>query len=307
MGNMHGGVRNYRQRHTKGYKAGTHSVQAYSDSNCGTQIAASSFTIPTISIAAVVNNDHSVTLTLTGGPANWWFRINSVGTCTAASGTTVSNIQGYKAGTYHTVIVYSDGNCQHLIAHTQFIIPTATLATTVNGDKSVDLKLTDGPSNWWFRIGGGTCTAATGTTVSNIQGYAAGTHSVNAYSDSGCNYHIASSSFTITSGLPPAAPAQITVERVCDDKFIVRWTPSVGATGYDLNFSVNNRKSWKRASTNGKSTVWGAYAWNKNKTYWLAVRARNANGESGWTNSPPRRRRPVRWAICAPLPAPLTA
>ena len=181
----------------QGYKAGTHSVSAYSDSNCGSQIAVSSFTIPSTSISAVVNNDHSVTLTLAGGPSNWWFRINSGGTCTSATGNTVSNIQGYKAGTYHTVVVYSDGNCQYLITHTQFVIPTATLATAVNNDRSVDLTLTDGPNNWWFRIGGGTCTAASGTTVSGIQGYKAGTHSVNAYSDSSCGSQIAASSFTI--------------------------------------------------------------------------------------------------------------
>ena len=236
------------------------------------------------SLTTTVNNDRSVDLNLSNGPSNWWFRINSWGTCTAASGTTFSNIRGYAAGT-HTVSAYSDSSCGTQIASSSFTIPTASLSAVVNNDRSVDLTLTGGPSNWWFRIGSGTCTAATGTTFSNIQGYKAGTHSVNAYPDSGCGYHIASSSFTITSGLPPAAPAQITVERVCDHKFLVRWTSSPGATGYDLNFSVNNRKSWKRASTNGKSTVWGAYAWNKNKTYWLAVRARNAGGESGWTNS----------------------
>ena len=36
-----------------------------------------------------------VTLTLSNGPANWWFKIDTAGTCTAASGTTVSGIGGY--------------------------------------------------------------------------------------------------------------------------------------------------------------------------------------------------------------------
>ena len=179
-----------------GYRAGTHSVWAYSDSNCGSQIASSSFNIPDASADAVVNGDHSVTLTLTNGPANWRFRINSGGTCTAATGTTVRNIKGYQAGV-HDVVVYSDSNCQYLIAHDEFTIPTATLATTLNSDWSVDLTLTDGPNDWWFRISGGACTAATGATVGNIKGYRSGTYSVNAYSSSGCNYHIASSSFTI--------------------------------------------------------------------------------------------------------------
>ena len=67
----------------------------------------------------------------------------------------------------------------------------------MNNDRSVDLLLTDGPGNWAFRINGGTCTAASGTTFSNIRGYAAGTHSVSAYADNGCNFHVAASSFTI--------------------------------------------------------------------------------------------------------------
>ena len=271
-----------------GYKAGTHSVNAYSDGNCGSQIASASFTIPTATLAATVNGDRSVDLTLTGGPSNWWFRIKSWDACTAVSGTTVSNISGYKAGT-HTVNAYSDSGCDYHIASSSFTIPSAALAATVNGDSSVDLTLSGGPGNWWFRINsGGACTAAAGTTVSNISGYQPGTHSVNAYSDSGCSYHIASSSFTIAPlppSSPPPAPAQITIERVCDHKFKVSWTPSVGATGYDLNFSTNDRKSWQRALTDRKSTVHKANEWTKDKTYWLAVRARNSGGVSGWTNS----------------------
>ena len=84
---------------------------------------------------------------------------------------------------------------------------------------------------------------------------------------------------------PPAAPTQITVERICDHYFRVRWEPSPGATGYDLNISNNNRKTWKRALTDEPYNLWEFTKWSKNKTYWLAVRARNAGGESGWTNA----------------------
>ena len=179
----------------KGYQVGTHAVGAYSDSGCQQHLDAVDFTIPTATLAATVNNDRSVDLTLTGGPSNWWFRIGG-GSCTAVSGTTVSGISGYQSGTYN-VNAYSNSGCNYHVASSSFTIPTITLATTVNNDRSVDLTLTGGPSNWWFKIGWGTCTAATGTTVSGIQGYKAGTHSVAAYSDSGCNYHVASSSFTI--------------------------------------------------------------------------------------------------------------
>ena len=67
-----------------------------------------------------------------------------------------------------------------------FAIPNANLSATVNGDGSVDLTLSAGPGNWWFKINWGTCTPVVGTAVSGISGYAPGDYSVKAYSDSGC-------------------------------------------------------------------------------------------------------------------------
>ena len=188
-------------RGIQGYKAGKYSVYAYSDSGCSDKIAASSFTIPPVKVAATVDSaDWSVDLTLTDGPANWRFRIG-IGSCTEASGTTVSNIRGYPSGT-HLVMVYPASGCagNSYIATTTFTIPTATLTATVHSDRTVDLNLSNGPDNWWFRINSwGTCTATSSTSVNGIAGYKDGTHSVRAYSNSGCNYHVASSSFT----LPP--------------------------------------------------------------------------------------------------------
>ena len=185
----------------QGYKAGTHPVTAYSDSACNTEIASSSFIIPALALAVAVDSaDWSVDLMLSGGPSNWWFRIGWWGNCAAASGTGVSNIRGYQSGS-HLVAVYPAAGCEmgtHIAAES-FTIPSATLTAAPDSDRSVDLTLKDGPSNWWFRINWwGGCTAAPGTTVSNIQGYQSGSHSVSAYSDSGCKYHVASTSFTLT-------------------------------------------------------------------------------------------------------------
>ena len=148
------------------------------------------------SLTATVNSDRSVDLTLSNGPSgDWWFRINS-GSCTAVSGTSVNGIQGYKAGTY-SVRAYSDGNCGAEIANTTFTIPTASLAATVNSNRSVDLTLSNGPSNWYFRIGYGSCVAVSGTTVSGIQGYQTGFYSVGAFSGAGCKGFIAVADFII--------------------------------------------------------------------------------------------------------------
>ena len=252
----------------RGYQAGAHSVDAYSDSGCHTTIASSSFTIPQLALAAAVNNDRSVDLTLTGGPTNWWFKIGWWGTCTAATGTTASNIRGYQSGSY-VVAVYPASGCAagtHIAAES-FTIPNATLTATVNSDRSVDLNLSNGPNNWWFRINWwGTCTAAPGTTVSNIQGYQPGTHAVAAYSDSVCNYHVASSSFTLT-GQPaqPAAPKLTSGNR----QLTAAWTaPSSGASAindYDLRYRAVGTTNWNSA------TDYTTYFANK-----------LSNGSAGW-------------------------
>ena len=74
------------------------------------------------------------------------------------------------------------------------------------------------------------------------------------------------------------------MERVCDHHFRVRWNRVSGATGYDLNLSNNNRKSWKRMMTNKNHNAWQFSQWSKNKTYWFAIRAVNAQGASAWTD-----------------------
>ena len=129
---------------------------------------------------------------------------------------------------------------------------------------------------------GNSCTGASATIsgVDNAKPYIVAVRAGNTGGWSGWR-----NSAAIGPSQPPAAPAQITTERVCGDKFTVTWTPSSGATGYDLNYSTDNRKTWKRALSNEPHAVWIFAVWNKNKTYTLAVRARNSAGVSGWTNS----------------------
>ena len=180
----------------KGYKPGTYGVLAYSDGDCDYQVGATTFTVPTPTLAAVVDADWAVDLTLTNGPpAGWWFRINN-GSCTPVSGNDLNNIRGYKSGT-HNVNAYSNSGCNYRIGATSFTVPIASLSSTVHSDKKVDLTLSDGPSNWWFRIDNGSCTAVSGTTVSGISGYKAGTYSVRAFPNNWCGGEIASTTFTI--------------------------------------------------------------------------------------------------------------
>ena len=91
---------------------------------------------------------------------------------------------------------------------------------------------------------------------------------------------------------PPAAPASVTVTRA-DGTVTASWNAPDGATKYHVTYSSDNKQSWTAASDNhtGNSiTITGA---DNSKTYVVGVRAGNAGGWSGWTNSD----------AAAPLPA----
>ena len=273
----------------RGYKTGTYNVWAYSDSSCSAQIAASSFTITNTSLSTTVNNDRSVDLTLSNySGSNWWFRIEHWGSCTAVSGTTFSNIRGYRTGTYE-VVAFTDSNCSFHLATSAFTIPSASLTATVNSDRSVDLTLSGGPGNWWFKIAGyGTCTAASGTSFDNIRGYAPGSYPVWAYSDSACVFDFASASFTI----PPLAAAPASVVGYRGWQLIdVEWSAVTGATGYDVKY-WHAWYGWKRSHSNisgGTETTKKARITlpaNSNVgNYHVAVRAIDANGPGQWAES----------------------
>ena len=77
-------------------------------------------------------------------------------------------------------------------------LPAVLTATTDLTDYSVDLGLANGPGNWWFHINSGTCTAASGTEVTGIRGYAVDTqHEVGAYADASCSQALAQASFEL--------------------------------------------------------------------------------------------------------------
>ena len=272
----------------RGYKAGTYSVWAYSDSNCGTQIASTSFTITNASLSTTVNNDRSVSLTLSGySGGSWWFKIGYFGTCTATSGNTVSNIRGYQTGT-HEVIAFTDSGCGFHLATSSFTIPSATLAASVNSSRAVSLTLTGGPSSWWFRINGGTCTGASGSTFSNIRGYAPGSYYAEAFSNSGCNYKITTTTFTIADYA--AAPASVVGYRGWQ-LIDVEWSAVTGATGYDVNYWhawYGTKRAHSNISGGTETTKKARITLPANSNvgdYHVSVRAIDANGPGLWKES----------------------
>ena len=64
------------------------------------------------------------------------------------------------------------------------------------------------------------------------------------------------------------------------------WNASARATGYDVVYSTDGMYSWTRAATNRSGTSYTLTGADSSKDYVFAVRAVNAGGASGWTNSP---------------------
>ena len=83
---------------------------------------------------------------------------------------------------------------------------------------------------------------------------------------------------------PPAAPSSVAVTRT-DGALTATWPAVSGASKYHVTYSSDAKRTWTAASDNHTGTTITISA-NNGKTYVVAVRAGNAAGWSGWTNSP---------------------
>ena len=83
----------------------------------------------------------------------------------------------------------------------------------------------------------------------------------------------------------PSAPASVTVTRA-DGTLTVSGYAVSGATKYHVTYSSDNKQSWTAASDNHTGNSITISNADNSKTYVVAVRAGNAGGWSGWTNSP---------------------
>ena len=144
-------------------------------------------------------------------------------------------------------------------------------------------------------------------TVTNLTVGVAYTFS--AYADSACTKLVATASpFTPASGgaggaggafgpqfqaqhmLPegativPEAPAGVNASRSNGD-IAVSWAAVDGATGYDVQYSTDDKATWTRAATNHPGTSYTLSSADSTKTYVVGVRAVNDSGESAWTES----------------------
>ncbi len=89
---------------------------------------------------------------------------------------------------------------------------------------------------------------------------------------------------------PPDAPSSITLERTGvgfrgKGTLTASWPAVSGATKYQVNYTADKGRVWKTLASEHTSNSITFEIWNGN-TYYVGVRAGNANGWSGWTNSP---------------------
>ena len=88
---------------------------------------------------------------------------------------------------------------------------------------------------------------------------------------------------------PPDAPSSITFERTGvgfrgKGTLTASWPAVSGATKYEVHYTADKGRVWKTLASEHTSTSITFEIWNGN-TYYVRVRAGNANGWSGWTQS----------------------
>ena len=85
---------------------------------------------------------------------------------------------------------------------------------------------------------------------------------------------------------PPDAVSSVTVTRA-DGSLTATWPAVEGATSYHITYSADHGASWSLGALNHPGTEITIEGVDNAETYLVGVRARNADGDSGWTNSPP--------------------
>ena len=91
--------------------------------------------------------------------------------------------------------------------------------------------------------------------------------------------------FTPTPTQPPNSVSSVALTRA-SGTVTATWGAATGATNYHVTYSSNGGQSWSLAAFSHTSTSI-TFSANDSATYIVGVRAKNAAGGSGWTNSAP--------------------
>ena len=175
--------------------------------------------------------------------------------------------------------------------------PASVSASRSNGNIAVSWSAADGATGYDVRYStddkatwqqAATNLAGTSYTLSNADStktYVIGVRAVNDAGESGWT-NSAAVSPPEPEPQPPATVASVSAVHN-GGSLSASWSAADGATGYDVEYSTDDKATWQRAATNHAGTSYTLSDADSAKTYVISVRAVNDAGESAWTNSAP--------------------
>ena len=95
---------------------------------------------------------------------------------------------------------------------------------------------------------------------------------------------------TVESHAPPCAVEGLQASRAANGEISASWNPAKRASGYDVNFSADNGRSWQRMESNTADTsasfTKDPVALPFNPNFLVSVQSRKGNLTGGWSNAP---------------------
>ena len=213
--------------------------------------------------------------TLTFSTSNWDTPQTVTVTGVAAGSSTVSH--SISGGGYGSVTVGS------------VAVDVSTLSASAVTATTATLTLANHTGNWYYKQttpAGGVCTQVNNSSTANLSNLTAGTNYTYAtYSAATCSENeLATASFTTQFATAPEAVAAVTVAHQ-GSSLAVSWDAPARATHYHVTYTDSNGASWQLATLEHAGTSLTINGVDSSKTYMVGVRAKNAAGASGWTNS----------------------
>ena len=179
----------------------SYTFRVYSDSSCGTELAAVTFATRAVSLSASSVTDSTALLTLGKHSGDWYTKYTSPsgGVCSAvvSSGTTTASLTGLSGNTSYTWKAYSDSGCSTELAAVTFATRAVSLSASAVTHDTALLTLGKHSGDWYTKYtspSGGVCSAvvSSGTTTANLTGLSGNTsYTFRVYSDSGCDTELA--------------------------------------------------------------------------------------------------------------------
>ena len=143
----------------------------------------------------------------------------------------------------------------------------------------------DGGASWSLASMGLRATSIT-FSVSNSKTYIVGVRARNANGWGGWRNSSPAGPWTDPALSPPATPSSVSTTRA-NGTLTASWPAVVSATSYHVTYSADGGATWMLAAFSHTGTSITISDVVNTSAYIAGVRARNANGWSGWRNSPP--------------------